>query len=481
MRRPVIKLLVPVALVLALFAYCLNERHSGQASLRSIQRELTEAGLLRSLSELTPQAPPEALENGRQLLREIEGFKDLRKTSAAVREGPELMNYIAPGIAEPITRKATPPYLDGTKGAAESWEELWKQFQRGSHIVAQAERLLSEPIALEYDYSFPGTPLRTNEMQDLMVWLRAAAVIKLRGGDTAAAINHLQSAVRTSKPIFEIGTLVFRVLGMGMLGFGTHDLCWEILQAESLNDTDLARLQEIMVGHNFVDAAQEALLVEASLVPSNYSWLERNLSTFAKFESLQGRGPLGSSLGIAIRNLLWPILWAEMDQARALSRFVDDFRLGKELIDHRNAQVLAGKNALDEIPVYTLWRYPLASAFPEGSHRALWLAAVRFETRRQMILAAIALKRHQLAHNGVYPESLEELVPAYLAAQPHDWFDGKPLKYKRLEDGTFLLYSVGRDGIDHGGDVIPIEPAQLLEMDSGRDLVWPRPAENHQR
>ena len=50
---------------------------------------------------------------------------------------------------------------------------------------------------------------------------------------------------------------------------------------------------------------------------------------------------------------------------------------------------------------------------------------------------------------GELPASLEELVPAYLAAVPVDPFDGKPMKVDR-ERG--IVYSVGRDGVDDGGD-----------------------------
>ena len=47
-------------------------------------------------------------------------------------------------------------------------------------------------------------------------------------------------------------------------------------------------------------------------------------------------------------------------------------------------------------------------------------------------------------------ESLGELVPAYLEAVPMDPFDGKEIKYKKLDKG-YIVYSVGEDMIDDGG------------------------------
>jgi hypothetical protein len=58
-----------------------------------------------------------------------------------------------------------------------------------------------------------------------------------------------------------------------------------------------------------------------------------------------------------------------------------------------------------------------------------------------------------------------------------DVMDGKPLRYRLNPDGTLLLYSVGEDGVDDGGDPTPGKSW----TDSkcwwlARDAVWPMPA-----
>lgn len=50
-----------------------------------------------------------------------------------------------------------------------------------------------------------------------------------------------------------------------------------------------------------------------------------------------------------------------------------------------------------------------------------------------------------------YPERLDELVPRYLAGVPIDSFSGKPFMYERRGNG-YLLYSLGGNGVDDGGD-----------------------------
>ena len=61
----------------------------------------------------------------------------------------------------------------------------------------------------------------------------------------------------------------------------------------------------------------------------------------------------------------------------------------------------------------------------------------------------LAVERYRLAA-GSLPKTLTELVPVYLEAIPKDPFDGKDIRYKKLEAG-FVAYSIGEDRSDDGG------------------------------
>ncbi|MCP5522009.1 MAG: hypothetical protein H7A46_10730 [Verrucomicrobiales bacterium] len=65
-------------------------------------------------------------------------------------------------------------------------------------------------------------------------------------------------------------------------------------------------------------------------------------------------------------------------------------------------------------------------------------------------------------------------MPAFLPEVPIDWMDGQPLRYRLRSDGSYLLYSVGADGIDQGGD--PERTSESRGSWEGRDDVWPQPA-----
>jgi hypothetical protein len=101
---------------------------------------------------------------------------------------------------------------------------------------------------------------------------------------------------------------------------------------------------------------------------------------------------------------------------------------------------------------------------------------MRAEIMRQIVITAIALKRHQLRH-GSPAKDLNALVPEFLSAIPNDPVDGEPLRYRSNPDGTFVLYSVGDDGKDDGGDPTPSKShATSWWWQNGRDWVWPQAA-----
>ena len=92
---------------------------------------------------------------------------------------------------------------------------------------------------------------------------------------------------------------------------------------------------------------------------------------------------------------------------------------------------------------------------------------------------AIAIKRYQLKH-GKVPASLDALAPEFLAEAPRDRMDGKPLRYRVNAQAGFMLYSVGSDGIDNGGDGAqangPSPTTPPNNWLSGKDWVWLQPA-----
>jgi hypothetical protein len=76
----------------------------------------------------------------------------------------------------------------------------------------------------------------------------------------------------------------------------------------------------------------------------------------------------------------------------------------------------------------------------------------RSRAARRLAAAALAVRWYALEHDGTLPATLDKLVPDYLPHVPEDPFDpaGSSIRYVS-DPNRPILYSVGDDGIDHGG------------------------------
>ncbi len=96
---------------------------------------------------------------------------------------------------------------------------------------------------------------------------------------------------------------------------------------------------------------------------------------------------------------------------------------------------------------------------------AVIVATARATARQRFTNAAIAAKRYRLTQ-GQFPESLSAIPPELLgptgesASKLVDPFDGRPLRY-RVESSRIVIYSIGSDEVDDGGDCVekPDAPA----------------------
>ena len=91
-----------------------------------------------------------------------------------------------------------------------------------------------------------------------------------------------------------------------------------------------------------------------------------------------------------------------------------------------------------------------------------------------MARTACVLEHYRLV-NGVYPETLDALAPQFIEKLPHDVINGLPMHYRLMDDGTFLLYSVGWNEKDDKGVVALSAGGREVDLTKG-DWVWQYPA-----
>jgi hypothetical protein len=127
-------------------------------------------------------------------------------------------------------------------------------------------------------------------------------------------------------------------------------------------------------------------------------------------------------------------------------------------------------SALGKRSPYTLFARMLMPDFLKAS-----LRFARAQTMLDEAVVACALERCRLA-TGRLPDSLEGLVPRFVDKVPRDILNGQPLRYRPRPDGGYVLYSVGWNQTDEGGEVA-LTKGQTPSIDLRRgDWVWQMPS-----
>ena len=100
----------------------------------------------------------------------------------------------------------------------------------------------------------------------------------------------------------------------------------------------------------------------------------------------------------------------------------------------------------------------------------------RHRTNVEATIAILALHRYKADKNS-FPDDLQQLITAgYLRQLPVDVYSDKPLVYRKTAD-SFILYSVGQNFMDDGGQVAAIDgkPRKWGTKDEGDWVFWPVP------
>lgn len=160
-----------------------------------------------------------------------------------------------------------------------------------------------------------------------------------------------------------------------------------------------------------------------------------------------------------------------------ISRIFQDFTL--PAVDERAHRVFPqtsdnGVRAAQNLRTspYTIFAKMLLPALERAARKS-----VRAQTYVDCARVACALERYRLA-NGKIPDALAALTPQFIDRIPDDVIDGKPLRYQPRPEGSYVLYSIGWNQTDDGGQLAWAKKDRPSEIDITRgDWVWEMPAD----
>ena len=468
-------------MVLAVMAL-LGARFSSRSTLQKYERELRAKGETLTFAELTRGRQPNAVDSHALITNAVAKLGGGRLNPGLL----EPRRYFRLGQAIVSWRQVSPIWKQSAgPGTSVTWEEFAVQMQAEQTTLWEIRQALTEPAA----DAGPATNMFTSRRVNFVAirtaahWLVGAAEDDLHQGRLDEGLQDLEALGALARMERDECTLVAQMIRVAIAGLGLATT-WEALQAPGWTEPQLERLQKAWEPVDLVEAAEKGMVGEQACGYELFTLARR--SNGHQFRTVWSTGSSASKA--TFENMLMDHLYLpaykltsidadELFYLETMQEGITALRLVKA---HRpwpeaNQAVIKAVARVNQL-AGTLDRFRFfISMMSIPNYTKAGERAVHTETERQMTLAAIALKRYQLRH-GTLPPSLEALVPELLPAVPYDYMSAKPLGYRLKADGTYVLYSIGEDGKDDGGDPTP-PPGTPPGLWGGRDAVWPSAVE----
>jgi hypothetical protein len=250
---------------------------------------------------------------------------------------------------------------------------------------------------------------------------------------------------------------------------------WEGLAEHRWSDAQLEQLQARLEPNDFLADVQGPLHAERAAGTVFVDFLKKKgLSSAVDY--IGGVSYTSPDWGKAVAHVLsriGPSGWYDQEKLHYCQHFDSEFLGSMDETSKRVFPAKAAANAtacvtLDKGPEqwHVIMRHEMVAALMLPALGKLPLKIALAQTVTDQAAVACALERYRLA-NGHVPDYLQALVPRFMAHLPNDVITGEPFKYRRNDDGQFVLYSVGWNEKDDGG-----VPGRTMFDETQGDWVW---------
>ncbi len=307
--------------------------------------------------------------------------------------------------------------------------------------------------------------------------LKLKACAELVIGRGTNALEDVKLMFYLADSVKEEPFLISYLVRIACLKIATHSI-WEGLAEHRWSEAQLQELQTRLQQYNFVADLKRPLDAERASGILTVELIRKRLHLLFVLGDATSPAPPSRSFADLIGRII-PSGWCYQEQLNYCK--VYQLQLGGTF-DASNGRVWPGRiesnvhELVRELSGGRLGR-PLGVIIHHRFIASMLLPALDKTVRRSaeahtaadQAALACALERYRLA-KGQFPENLEALAPQFFARLPNDPFTGEPYKYRRTEDGQFVLYSVGWNEKDDGGMT-----GKTLYDDKQGDWVWQYP------
>ena len=285
-------------------------------------------------------------------------------------------------------------------------------------------------------------------IQKMVKLLCVDAVINAENGNSNASVKSLICSLNVANFLSDVPFSRGQLSRMVYLEYSISSL-EHIINTIDFNDEQLAQLCKTIAEKERLSAI-------------SYGFTGEICESISRFEDIMASNNFLRDLSLSQR-LFYSVYKSfglvESDCVIYLDILDKYIKTGKLPLEKR---LDASKQIQNEINNISSIRVELKTAFPNYS-KSISDELVSI-SRLRTAQAAIAVQRCRLK-NGKLPDSLTDLVPEFLESIPLDPFDGKELRYKKLDSG-YVVYSIDEDLTDDGGQEEPkTRPQKVFNWD----------------
>lgn len=343
--------------------------------------------------------------------------------------------------------------------------------------LREVSRLPFARFPLEYDKDDPAAILLPHlaSLKGVTQILRLRAIAELQNGQTEKALNDVKLSLRLADSIHNEPLLISHLVRITILNITLQPI-YEGLAEHKWSDAQLVILDSELSKLDFLADYKLAMHGEMGFQDGIVRYLRQHSEQYLNLMGdASNYGNMSAAEFIVATSMHWHLVpsgWFYQNQLRC-ARAMEEFYL--PVVD-ANQQIVMPVLVQQADAAIDKERQNLT---PFNILECLMLPALGNATKKftyaqsSMDLArtAIALERFHLAH-GEYSETLEALAPQFIEKIPHDIIGGQPLHYRRTDYGKFLLYAIGWNATDDGGQHIPPQIKTGGVDYSKGDWVW---------
>jgi hypothetical protein len=294
--------------------------------------------------------------------------------------------------------------------------------------------------------------------------LNVRAIAELANNQNQTALDDIRLSFYLNDSLNNTPLLISQLVRMAIMNIEMQSI-WEGLAEHKWSEEQLVALDAELAREDFLADYETAMRGERTCAISTYEMMRRNGEIF-----IQGENGNSETVKLSwMPNAFYyqnEFAFARLYQ-QWLFPLVDthSHTISPEIWRQMDTAAHAAQKHF--FPPYTIMARMTVPALDATVKRFAFAQSVIDLAR-----VACALERYRLTH-GQYPDSLADLEPQFIAKVPHDIINGQPLHYGLKPDDRFILYSVGWNETDDGGQVVLTKPGGV-DRDQG-DWVWQYP------